>query len=144
MRSRILLPFTVIGLATLAGCGGPSVEPVRGQVKIADGSSVAAVANGHVELESTANKQVRASGKINTEGQFEVQSQIDGKLLKGALPGSYRARVIPPQGGDDTDTPRPANAPRVARKFQDFETSGLTVEVPAKENVTLTIETVKR
>lgn len=138
LKLTLLLPFVAF---SLAGCSGPKVHAVRGQVIVENGE-IQPLVNGHVELVSEADDEVRASGKIDADGRFRVQSQIDGKLLNGAPPGSYRARVILPQGGDDTDEPRAKRSgPRVHARYLNFKTSGFTVDVPAKEDVTLTVQT---
>jgi hypothetical protein len=78
---------------------------------------------------------VRASGEIKPDGNFELESLLDGKIRNGALEGKYLARIVL---SDDPESRRTAAA-TINPKFLKFDSSGLTFEVPAKEPVQLQV-----
>jgi hypothetical protein len=123
MKRTILL----IALATVPACGpaGPRTHPVSGRVVAAD---VQALAGGHVEVALVSDPSVRASGQIQPDGTFQLQS--------GAQEGRYQVRILPPD--DDPKTERRARA-AVAARFLRFETSKLTLSVPTSDRVTLEV-----
>jgi hypothetical protein len=131
MKRTILL----IALATVSACGpaGPRTHPVSGRVVAAD---VRALAGGHVEVALLSDPSVRASGQIQPDGTFRLQTNHAGAVLSGALEGRYQVRILPPD--DDPKTERRARAALAAR-FLRFETSKLTLSVPTADSVTLEV-----
>ena len=134
LRRGALPALAWMGVA-LAGCSGSSydTQPVSGKVVLPNGD--AAPLAGHlVEVVRPDDPTVRASGMIRSDGSFELETLQDGKVRRGAKPGNYRARLILSDEGDGQ-----AKKPVVAARFLDHKTSGWTVQVPATEEVKLTI-----
>jgi hypothetical protein len=77
---------------------------------------------------------VRVSGLINQDGRFSLETLQAGSLLQGAQEGRYQARII--LSDDDPDLRRRA-AKALAPRFLQFQTSGLSFQVPTPEDVTL-------
>src|SRR5262249_43078254 len=133
--SLILLPSS---LCLLAGCGeaGPKIYPLRGKVVLADGD-VKQLADSHVEFVLESDSAVRADGRIGRDGGFEVQSQHEGKLRKGAPEGTYRARIILSDeyaGSAGKRRPRPVHA-----RFLDFKKSGLSFKAPTDGDIPVNV-----
>src|SRR5687767_9565768 len=93
LRAAALL--AVAGLLGALGCGpgGPKTYPVRGKVELSTGD-LAPLAGSHVEAALASDLDVRASGEIQPDGSFTLQTLHDGKILKGAREGSYKARIV--------------------------------------------------
>jgi hypothetical protein len=127
--------IAVLSLVVLAshGCApaGPKTHPVRGKVELAGAESVT-LAGSHVEAALATDPTVRASGEILPDGRFALQTLHAGNVLKGAPAGRYQVRIVP---SDDDRRARKA----VALRFQQFGTSGLTLDVPASGEVTLRV-----
>jgi hypothetical protein len=130
---RIAVRALVIGsvaLVLLTGCsgGGPKTHAVSGKVEVKDGD-VAMLTGSNVEMMLETDETLRASGKIDAAGAFEVQSQIEGQLLKGAPEGKYKVRIVL---GDESDegVPKRKGNP-IHPRFLDFATSGLSFAVPS-------------
>lgn len=121
-------------LFALSGCGGnlPKTYPVSGKVAIA-GSDAQKLAGHHVEAMLDSDPAVRASGIIGSDGSFTLETLHAGTILKGAREGTYRVRIIP---ADEDENGKKLKKPPVAVKHLKFETSGLSVQVPASVDVT--------
>lgn len=132
LRARAAL--FVLGIA-IAGCGSElETHPLRGRVELHDGA-VEQLANSQIELALETDPTVRASGVIDADGNFEVQTLYQGRVVPGARAGTYRVRLLP-----DTDRPqRRGEPPFVRRQYLDFATSGLTVQVPNSDAVTFRV-----
>lgn len=117
-----------IALAVVIGCGdpGPKTYPVSGKVINKSGKPVT---SGLVLFESLEDPKVQASGDLNRDGSFSLDSNL-GK--PGTVAGKHRVMIEPP-------IPEYTEQALIANKFASFETSGLTAEVTAGEN-NLTIE----
>src|SRR5262245_52307772 len=122
--TRAAAVLLLVALAS-AGCGpgGPKTHPVTGKVELA-GGDLSHLAGSHVEAALTGDPTVRASGEIQPDGTFTLETLHRGTVLKGAVEGSYQARIVP---SDDDRRARTA----VALRFQQFASSGLSFEVPA-------------
>jgi hypothetical protein len=128
----------VIFSCLLTGCGGGSLKtyPVRGKVVLADGD-VRQLAGSHVEFMLESDPTVRASGQIQSDGSFTVQTLHEGKIQSGAPEGSYKARILL---SDEDDEGRPRRGPKpVHPRFLDFSTSGLSYQVPAGGDITVNV-----
>ena len=123
--------YAALALLVAAGCGqsGPKTHAVAGSVSLAGGDS-AQLAGHYVEAALSTDPTVRASGVIGPDGRFKLETLAGGRVQKGAPEGTYGVRLIL---SDDDGVARPKVSPRYLR----FETSGLSIQVPAKDDVQL-------
>jgi len=117
MRSLWLMIILLV-----MGCGGsgparPALNPVKGKVTLATG---APLAFGTIGFEPAGGRAFRCSGKIGTDGTFELETGSE----KGATAGKYKVSVSLP--------PNKRNS--VPKKFQSDDTSGIEVEVVSGDN----------
>jgi hypothetical protein len=138
-RNRTALAATVMavmGLLEVAGCsGGPRTYPVRGKVELAAGD-IQVLAGSNVEAALESDPTVRASGVIEPDGSFTLETLHAGAILKGAQEGNYQARIV--LSDDDKEIRRQA-ARALAPRFLQFQTSGLSFQVPTQSGVTLIV-----
>jgi hypothetical protein len=97
---------------------------------------VAALAGSTVEAALEGDPTVRAAGTIEPDGTFALETLQAGVIRKGAVPGTYKVRVIL---SDDDPAARKKAAKAVHPKALQFETSGLTFQVPAADEVRLVL-----
>ncbi len=141
MRLRSILPraFLLVGtLGTLAGCG-PHPYPVSGLVVYSDGQPATDLAGSDVIFTSEASS---SSGAIDEQGHYTLTTHREGD---GALPGTYKVVIVPPQpvGADDPKARQIRRA--VPAKYTKPTTTDLTAAVEAKTNdITLTIPAPRR
>lgn len=138
-RNTVVAAAAVLGLAALLGvlgCGsGPKTYTVRGKLELT-GGDVQALAGHTLEAMSESDPTVRASGVIQPDGSFTLETLHAGAVYKGAQEGTYQARII--LADDDKEAMRRARAALNAR-FLQFKTSGLTFKVPPEGEVTLKV-----
>jgi len=130
----LALGFFAVGLGIL-GCGarGPKTYPFSGKIDLA-GGDLSALAGSHIDVAHQSNPKLRASGAIQQDGSFTLQTHQEGVIRQGVQEGTYRVRIIL----NDDDPASQKRAGRViARRFLSFETSGLSIQVPAATEVTL-------
>lgn len=135
---RIFRPWAA-SLAILAagfasGCGR-STFPVEGVVTVA--GDVSALEGSVIEIAVDGDPLRRASGEIQADGGFTLTTLHDGRLLTGAKEGVYKVRIIP--NDDDRQTRRRALAAIHARYLK-FQTSDVTLTVPATETVAIVLK----
>ncbi len=124
-----------LATVVLVGCSSSDgLRPVTGTVT--GPGDVAVLAGSAVEIALESDPTVRASGTIEPDGRFTLDSLKDGQVRRGAPTGTYKARIIL---GDDDPALQKKAAKAVPTKFLKFETSGLTVRVPADSAVTLAV-----
>lgn len=130
-----LLAAALIALG--AGCGqnGPRTYTVAGKV-VLSGADTAKLAGHHVEAALEGDPTVRAAGVIGPDGSFLLETVRAGAIQKGAPEGKYQVRILP---ADEDDDGRKLKRPPVAARHLKFETSGLSIQVPAHGEVTLTV-----
>jgi hypothetical protein len=124
-------------LLGLLGCGGdgPVTHAVSGKVEVS-GGDVKDLAGGYVEAALTTDPTLRASGEIQEDGSFILETLHNGVTLRGAREGTYQVRLILP----DNDKGRLRRAQElVAPRFLQFKTSGLTLTVPPPDEVSLLV-----
>ena len=131
-RSYAVIACTVL-LCCLSGCSvdsSPETFPVRGMVRLADGTLLR---GGVVEFEvMSLTKLVTARGKIGADGMFQLGTFKDGD---GALPGKHRVVVITHyQIGSGAERPGEIPERKLDSKYNDFATSSLVIEVKREEN----------
>ncbi|VTS00962.1 hypothetical protein [Tuwongella immobilis] len=124
-------------LLSSIGCGGsgPQTVPFSGKISLV-GGNLEQLAGSAVEVAKVDDPAVRGFGEIQPDGQFQLASLIQGELREGVLPGQYQVRILP--NSEDGESYR-RSAKAVARRFLQFETSGLKVNVPDSQVVTLAI-----
>jgi hypothetical protein len=94
------------------------------------------LAGSHVEAALDGDPSVRASGVVQPDGRFTLQTLHAGAVLRGAPPGKYRARIIL---SDEDRASRRRAAQALAPRFLQFQTSGLSFQVPSGGEVTLAV-----
>ncbi len=132
-----LSTLMLASLLAAAGCGseGPVMHKVQGTVQLASGGQEA-LAGSTIEAMLVDQPQVRAFGTIQDDGSFELESLHGGNIKAGAVAGKYNARII--LADDDAEQRRLA-AQAVNPRFLQFETSGLTFDVPSSGEVVLSV-----
>ena len=126
-----------VTVVVMVGCGpgGPTTHAVKGEVKLPE-ADVKLLAGHTVEVVQENNPLVRAYAEIKTDGSFALETFDKGQVRKGAFEGKYKARIVL---SDDNPEQNGQVAGAVHPTYLQFETSGLTIDVPAKNNVTLPI-----
>lgn len=130
-KSRTSLLAFLLALA--AGCSPQGLQSLEGKVSYQGGGFV--FAGDTIELRSAANTSLRAFGEIKPDGTFKVDTLENGKVVTGAKPGTYEARIVI---SDDDYEHKKLAAKSINKKYLRFEASGLSVTVPSSA-VTLTI-----
>ena len=102
------------------------------------GGDVKLLTNSFVECMLESDPLVRASGKITPDGKFTLETLHEGQVLKGAREGAYKARIVMADE-DDEGVPKNRGKNPIHRRFFDFQTSGLSITVPASGTVTLSV-----
>jgi hypothetical protein len=102
-------------------------------VELAAGD-VAQLAGNQVEAALDGDPTVRASGVIQPDGTFALETLHDGVITKGAREGNYRARIIL---SDDDRASLRRSAQALHPRFLQFQTSGVSFQVPADGDVTV-------
>ena len=123
---------------TRRGCGpaGPKTYPVHGKFEVAGGDA-AHLAGATVEAAEVTDPSVRASGTIQSDGSFTLETLHAGVIKKGAQEGNYKVRIIL---GDDGDREaRRLRRAAVHARFLQFETSKLSFQVPTSGDVILKV-----
>ncbi|QEG40841.1 carboxypeptidase regulatory-like domain-containing protein [Roseimaritima ulvae] len=113
-------------LIPLAGCGG-TVGPMSGIVRFDDGSPVTA---GSIEFRSLPD-QARFASRIAPDGSFEPADQ-DGQV--GLPPGSYEVVVVQIVLTEDLTHDAHTHGNTVPRRYADYYTSGLKVDIATDQS----------
>src|SRR5688572_27192887 len=108
-------------LATLvllvAGCSTSGTYPVQGKVLWSDGTPATELSEFTVSFDSPEHK-VGANGVVQADGGFTIGTYENDD---GALPGTYRVALTPPE--PPLDAPRPRLI--IDSKYSDLDKSGL-------------------
>ncbi len=136
-RIALVSFLTGIGLLTIVGCGskGPKTYAVKGQIELPQGD-VTALKGHNIEVTLENDPLVRAAGQIQENGAFTLETLAGGEIHQGALEGNYKARLVVVD--DDAESKRRAIEAINPRYFQ-FDDSGLSFHVPAKDVVKLQV-----
>jgi hypothetical protein len=88
LRRGIALALTVL----VAGCGRsiPPTYPVTGKVVYTKDKPVT---YGRVEFQSTSNPELRATGRIQTDGTFSLTTNWRGESAAGAVVGEHKVLI---------------------------------------------------
>jgi hypothetical protein len=133
LGSLRLVSLAAVAPLLAAGCGGPALQPVSGQVhadgKPAVGATVMFYPDGPADVNARP-----AAGVCAADGTFTLSTGTEG----GVAPGKYLVTVVWPNPNVKlTDAQRmaganPNDAPDVFKgKYANRETSKLTAEVKA-------------
>jgi hypothetical protein len=130
-----LSTLAAVSLLAVSGCGGGrDTHPVTGKVALVDGTPVV----GARVVFDNFEKGLSAAGYTNEAGQYRLTTDEDND---GATPGQHRVIVMPPPAtvvtgeGENAVVTKAPGKPIVPRKYQRYESSGLTYEVkPGQEN----------
>ena len=117
MRNMLWSTFVV----ALVGCGQP-VGPTSGVVKFSDGSPVT---SGSIEFRNATDKE-RFASRIAPDGTFHPVDQ-NGDV--GLPPGKYDIVVVQIVLTEDLAKESHAHGQTVPRRYADYYTSDLTVEI---------------
>lgn len=131
------LKLTFLGSLLLAslGCGNASLSPVEGKVVLGPNVDFQ-FAGDTLEIRSGSNPSEVAYAEIQNDGSFSIESLQSGKIVRGANPGEYQARIVI----STDDFQHKATALKtIPKKYLKFETSQLVVVAPSTNN-TLTIQ----
>jgi hypothetical protein len=128
-KHQLLFPVIVALLPILSACNShPATVPVTGTVKFEDGTPLA---GGTVEFRNVTTdiaKQINARGEIGPDGKYQLTSFEPND---GAIAGEHQVCVFPPAqetpGSLDSEPPPSP----LERKYQAYETSGLSYTVKA-------------
>jgi hypothetical protein len=131
-----LLVTTTLFLISV-GCAKPAAKThfVRGQFEV-PGGDIELLAGHIVEVALIADPRVRAAGQIREDGTFALSALHEGAPLAGAKEGAYQARIVL---SDDDPGRRNIAAKALPQRYLQFESSGLTLNVPSAEIVTLKV-----
>jgi len=130
--------IAIAALLLLTGCDDnlPRVYPVTGKLVLAGGDAKQ-LAGHFVEAVLEGDPNVRASGPIGPDGGFTLETLHAGVVLKGVREGKYQVRILRAEEDDDG---KKLKKPPIATRFQQFQTSGLSLAVPATGDVTLELK----
>lgn len=133
LRNGVLVLLGVVS-PLLAGCGesGAKTYSLSGVVEWT-GSDANPLTGHLVELTHTSDPTIRAAGVIDSSGRFRVETLDQGVVKPGIREGIYRARLLIQDEGDGR------SKPKIPKKYLDGKTSGWTVQVPASDDITLTV-----
>ena len=116
-------------VAILVGCGPTSQPAASGRVVLPSAGTFS-FAGDSVELRSKDKPTQLAFGQIQPDGSFKVESLVDGKIVPGAPPGKYQARLVI---ADDDYAHKSQAAKAIPKKYFNFDTSTLLVDVPSQD-----------
>ncbi len=143
MQGLPIRMFSAVGmlffvLVSLVGCGdsGPQMAPVTGQV-LFKGKPLSF---GGVMFQSSSGQPSR--GVIDSEGKFYLTTVSDGD---GAVVGANKVRITcyegqNPESQKDTSAEVSLGKLLIPRRYTQFSTSNLTVEVKPDQNEPLVFE----
>lgn len=131
----VLIRVIVVGVLPGLGCAPPPDDfcATAGKVELS-GGDVTNLAGHYVEARLTSDPSLRASGEIEEDGYFSLDTIHRGQLMSGLPPGKYRLRLIL---SDDNAEQRRKAAAVIPPRYLQFETSGLWLEVPASDPIVL-------
>lgn len=128
----VLFRLAVVGwLFAVPGCARETY-PVEGTVVVS--GDLSALAGSVVEAVAEGEPHKRASGEIQPDGRFVLETLQDGRIHPGAPKGTYRVRIIP---SDDSRQIRRKALAAIPARYLKLQTSPLTLTVPATGEIVL-------
>jgi hypothetical protein len=137
MKTKFAFPAFFLSTIVLSGCNrdAPVTHPVKGAI-VFTGGDVKLLAGSHVDAALTSDPTLRASGVIQDDGTFTLETLHGGASHRGARSGKYQVRVLL---NDDEPKARRHVARLIAPRYLDFKTSDLNLEVPTTSPIVLTL-----
>jgi len=134
-RKMTVMALTLTAsLLSTVGCGGGNpTYPVEGRLEFT-GADIAVLAGSYLEAARVDNPSVRSSGVIEPDGAFALETQDAGTIRRGATAGKYQVRIIL---NDDDRKARGLAQKTLPTRYLAFQTSGLVIDVPNDDGVTL-------
>jgi hypothetical protein len=128
------LDLVLVMLCCLVGCGEGKTAPVKGRVKLKDGSDVSVLAGYSLSFEAEGGK-TSAVGDVKPDGTFQLSTF---GANDGAVPGKYRVAINQP---NNPDPDKPPTKSKLPAKYANLDSSGLTAEVkPGQNNIELELD----
>jgi len=123
--------------ALLAGCSNSlpparKAYPARGKVLLANGVPVR-LATVHLDPKDR-TKGNEAEGLIGDDGTFSIRT-YSNREPDGAVPGEYKVWIEPYSKAKNGEKPKSAVPSAIPKKYQQGDTSELTVVIKPEENV---------
>ena len=112
----------------LAGCSSEPLRPAGGRVSLS-GGDVAVLAGSTVEIALESDPTVRASGTIEPDGRFNLDTLQNGAVRRGAPEGAYKARII--LGDDDPALQKKAAKANQVTRISTVITTALPTSTPS-------------
>jgi hypothetical protein len=134
LRYRARAPLGLMLVLIASGCGEEPTYPVHGKVIYADTKGPVQSQGMIIMFQSTRPDRAQSSSGLAPDGTFSMISDVPDS---GSLAGEHRVRFVPSLMGND---PVGAVARVMHRKYYDYDTSGLTIEVKPKGENNITIE----
>jgi hypothetical protein len=137
MKTEFVFPAFLLSTIALTGCNrdAPVTHTVKGTVVLTSGD-VKLLAGSHIEAALTSDPTLRASGVIQEDGGFTLETLHAGDSYRGARSGKYQVRILL---NDDEPKARRQAAKSISPRYLNFKTSELTLEVPAASPIVLTL-----
>jgi hypothetical protein len=133
MEMNVFHLLAVLLILTL-GCSDPTYLTVKGQVIHRDSTDLR-FASDSIELQSVSDPKLIAYGGLSETGEFNIESLVNGKIMRGVPAGKYRVRLVV---SDDDYEHKKLFASKIDQKYSSYERSGWSLEVPSN-NVSLEI-----
>jgi hypothetical protein len=130
-----LIAQSLLVLSVGCGPGGEELHAITGKIAVVD-TELADIAGSSIEVADTANENNRGFALIEPDGQFSIESLRSGEVKQGLAEGTYKARIIL---SDEDFESRKKAAVAIAKRYQNFDTSGLTISVPSSSDVVFLI-----
>lgn len=123
----------VVGLITGCGSGGQGLAPVKGKVTYKGKP----VPNGTVNFNPVDTGKPSASGKIQPDGTYTLETYVGTRPSPGAIIGAHKVVIVAMQDQEGLLPEQRAALPPpiVPSKYTHPNTTDLTAQVENKENV---------
>lgn len=133
-RSAVAITVAAF-LSVLSGCSDRlRTYPVSGKVQFKSGSPVRV---GTIELKSRQH-DIHSRGTLNPDGTFTLTTYEEGD---GAIEGKHDCVIVQFVMTEGLQGHRPSTIGVIDRRYNNYTTSGITVDIKAKKNeITIEVE----
>ncbi len=121
----------LVVLALTTGCDALPQEEASGRIELSP-SLAFQFAGDTLELRAIDDRSKMAFGQVDSDGSFKVESLMNGRVVPGAMPGRYQARVVI---ADDDYSHKDKAKKVIPKKYLSFDSTPLVVEVPSTNNL---------